>query len=108
MEALEANTQVADWVYQEREAEQSKLAWAGVPQCSVCLCYGHEKESCPEAIWNPDTDLEWVEPERPTPKWEEPKRPVPRSGEPERPVPRRGEHCTYFIHFTLDFRLVCN
>ncbi|MGH0169285.1 UNVERIFIED_CONTAM: hypothetical protein FKN15_056524 [Acipenser sinensis] len=88
MEALEAMTQVMDWVYQEREAVQSQYAQASVPKCSFCLCYGHEEDSCLEADWDPDTNLEWEETEPPTPKWEEPERPSPKRGEPERPSPR--------------------
>ncbi|MGH0134532.1 UNVERIFIED_CONTAM: hypothetical protein FKN15_054424 [Acipenser sinensis] len=91
MEAMERMTHVVEWVYQEQEAEQSQLARAGVPQRFICLYYGHEEQSCPEADWDPETDLEWEEPERPLPRREEPEHPAPRRGEPECPAPKRGE-----------------
>ncbi|MGH0120774.1 UNVERIFIED_CONTAM: hypothetical protein FKN15_027140 [Acipenser sinensis] len=91
MQAVEAMTQVMDWVYQELEAEYYIVERGDEEWCVYCLCYGHEEDSWPEADWNPDMDLEDEDPERPTPKWEEPECPVPRRGEPERPAPRRGE-----------------
>ncbi|MGH0140329.1 UNVERIFIED_CONTAM: hypothetical protein FKN15_004074 [Acipenser sinensis] len=45
-------TEVVDWLYKEREVEHSRLACAGAPWCSSCLCYGHEEANCPELDWN--------------------------------------------------------
>ncbi|MGH0139847.1 UNVERIFIED_CONTAM: hypothetical protein FKN15_025736 [Acipenser sinensis] len=66
--------------------------------CTYCLCYGHQEDRCSEVDWEPDTNLEWEEPERPAPRRGEPEHlelrrgsPSVQKGEPERPAPRRGE-----------------
>ncbi|MGH0161200.1 UNVERIFIED_CONTAM: hypothetical protein FKN15_044697 [Acipenser sinensis] len=58
---------------------------------SMTELLGRTAGGCPEAVWDPDTDLEWEEPWHPTLKWEEPKCPTPKWKEPEHPAPRRRE-----------------
>ncbi|MGH0169737.1 UNVERIFIED_CONTAM: hypothetical protein FKN15_057591 [Acipenser sinensis] len=61
--ALSAMEEVVCQIHRECwEVEQSWLAWAGAPMCSICLEYGYVEVSCPEQEEDPDTDLEWEEP----------------------------------------------
>ncbi|MGH0127795.1 UNVERIFIED_CONTAM: hypothetical protein FKN15_032100 [Acipenser sinensis] len=60
--ALDAMGRVVDRIHRERlEAEQSQLARAGAPMCSICMEYGHVEANCHDREEDTDTDLEWEE-----------------------------------------------
>ncbi|MGH0154579.1 UNVERIFIED_CONTAM: hypothetical protein FKN15_044279 [Acipenser sinensis] len=60
--ALDAMGRVVDQIHRKRwEAEQSQLAWACAPMCSICMEYGHVETNCHDWEEDTDTDLEWEE-----------------------------------------------
>ncbi|MGH0171924.1 UNVERIFIED_CONTAM: hypothetical protein FKN15_062144 [Acipenser sinensis] len=60
--ALDAMGRVVDRIHRERwEAEQSQLARAGAPMCSICMEYGHVEANCHDPEEDTDSDLEWEE-----------------------------------------------
>ncbi|MGH0125993.1 UNVERIFIED_CONTAM: hypothetical protein FKN15_007300 [Acipenser sinensis] len=60
--ALDAMGRVVDWIHREQwEAEQSQLARAGAPMCSICMEYGHVEANCHDQEEDTDSDLEWEE-----------------------------------------------
>ncbi|MGH0150109.1 UNVERIFIED_CONTAM: hypothetical protein FKN15_016466 [Acipenser sinensis] len=60
--ALDAMGRVVDRIHRERwEAEQSQLARAGAPMCSICMEYGHVEANCHDREEDTDSDLEWEE-----------------------------------------------
>ncbi|MGH0139524.1 UNVERIFIED_CONTAM: hypothetical protein FKN15_022113 [Acipenser sinensis] len=60
--ALDAMGRVVDQIHRERwEAEQSQLACAGAPICSICMEYGHVEANCHDREEDADMDLEWEE-----------------------------------------------
>ncbi|MGH0136984.1 UNVERIFIED_CONTAM: hypothetical protein FKN15_062622 [Acipenser sinensis] len=60
--ALDAMGRVVDRIHRERwEAEQSQLARAGAPMCSICMEYGHVEANCHDREEDTGTDLEWEE-----------------------------------------------
>ncbi|MGH0167367.1 UNVERIFIED_CONTAM: hypothetical protein FKN15_068590 [Acipenser sinensis] len=60
--ALDAMGRVVDRIHRAQwEAEQSQLARAGAPMCSICMEYGHVEANCHDLEEDTDSDLEWEE-----------------------------------------------
>ncbi|MGH0173384.1 UNVERIFIED_CONTAM: hypothetical protein FKN15_067965 [Acipenser sinensis] len=60
--ALDAMGRMVDRIHRERwEAEQSYLARAGAPMCSICMWSMGVEANCHDREEDTDSDLEWEE-----------------------------------------------